>query len=578
MKSYVATLLLAATLHAANIRVTAINYISPTFTPNVLPYVPRWAQKAIDGAYNPPSGQEILFDILNVSTGYYELWSCAGGIGLTPNQVCATGTQVCISCTSAFKTLTWGSSAIERSIGTCSWSHSGLYVVCSVQDANSLLPGLGLPVPLSGTVTTSGTAVTRTSGSSFTIALTNAPITINNVVYTVATYNSANNLTLASSAGVQAVPVAYAAEITTADPGVGGDMHAVVYNRNFTAKWQIDNATAVFFPGPGGNAQGFSANGPGSTSGTRAIPINGTRGIWFLDFNADDTLIAGSNNTCFVGVDPICTNNVLGTEIEVIPWTPGGSFPSTAAINGTVAFIHLPGVGGVTCSGSTCNNNTPQFVYEFEGWFPTDPLQFYVASFNFIQNGNPLVFSLHGAGSAYANVPPCSPVTDPFKCHWSEHTHMAPDGQHFALASTYVTGPIQGEPTASPVFFPVTYPPFQGVAWLDTHYPNPIAQTPPAVFPGVLGLTNPNIPGNQPEYIDSTLNPTAANKCHNRSAALQFSPDNKYILSNAEETTQAGGVCPGGHGTFGFSFLLMSIQPEMEVRGGAKLRGGAKTR
>lgn len=63
----------------------------------------------------------------------------------------------------------------------------------------------------SGTVTTSGTAVTWASGTLFNAnsGWTGLSITINSVSYTIASVSSTNALTLTSSAGTQSSPVAY---------------------------------------------------------------------------------------------------------------------------------------------------------------------------------------------------------------------------------------------------------------------------------------------------------------------------------------------------------------------------------
>jgi hypothetical protein len=56
----------------------------------------------------------------------------------------------------------------------------------------------------SGTCNTTGTAVARVSGDNFNADMVNTPITINAVAYVVATFTDANNITLTSTAGVQA--------------------------------------------------------------------------------------------------------------------------------------------------------------------------------------------------------------------------------------------------------------------------------------------------------------------------------------------------------------------------------------
>lgn len=53
------------------------------------------------------------------------------------------------------------------------------------------------------TVNTSGTAVTRTAGDSFTGLIAGAPITINSVAYTIQSVTDGDNLVLTSTAGTQ---------------------------------------------------------------------------------------------------------------------------------------------------------------------------------------------------------------------------------------------------------------------------------------------------------------------------------------------------------------------------------------
>jgi hypothetical protein len=478
--------LLCANVYAANIRVTAINYILPNS--GALVYVPRWAQFDISGNYNAPSNQDILYDQL--VSGYHQLNSCAGPPGATPSQVCASGTQQCLSCSNTFKTITWGSSSVTRSVGPCSWSRDGNYAVCGVQDATSTLAGYGAP-----------------------------------------------------SGGV-----------ATADPGIGGDMHIVVYNKTFTAAWQIpDSGCATYC---GGAAGGLTS------SGTRVVPINGTRGGWFPGFNADGTKIGWVNIVCLTGIDSNCTQIVEGTEIEVATWSPGASFPSTAAVS-NVVFLTPAGIGGVACTGSPstgrCDPASTQYLYEFEHWHPTDPLRFVVAGATYIQNGNTYIVSLAGSGSSPALMPICpTNLANIYLCHWNEHVMWSPDGQHMALATTYPTGPVQGQLTASPVLSSTNYPPLQEIAFVDPNNSNAI---------GLIKLSYFNSPGS----ADFDGDP----QCHRRFDAVEFSPDNRYILLAMEETTAAGALCTGGHGTLGYAFVLLTLQPLLEIDAGSSLSNGA---
>lgn len=477
-------------LHAANQRITAMNYLD--VNGGDLVYVPTWAQNDIQGHFHAPVGEEILYLHLNNLTGFYELWSGSGTPGSTPSQILTTASQTCISCSPAFATAVWGSPSTVRSVGRAQWFRNGQYIVFSAQDAASTLPGYGVPAP--------GTC--------------------------------------------------------TADPGIGCDHHIWVMDRTFTKFWQIDSAICA--TSCAGTAPGFAANG------TRAVPINGTRGGWFPASSADGNTIAWSNNTCVIGIDSVCTQIVLGTELEIITWDPGSSFPSTATVTGVSFAEPASAGGGISCAAGSCTANDPQYFYEMHTFHPTNPAIFYVAAADYIQTGSVYEVDLTGTGSERALLPLCPvPYLDPTLCHWSEHASLAPDGQHYAVATTLDTGPVQGEPTASPVFAPATYPPLQEVDWVDPHNDGNQAGT------GRVRLTYFNTPGN-PEFINAA--------CHVRFAAVIFSPDNRYILLNNEETTSAGTVCPGGHGILGFVFVLLSIEPHFELRGGAALVGGAYAR
>ena len=481
MRTWMA-LLLSVNVYAANIRVTAIGYITPNGGGFV--YSPRWAQFDISGNYHAPSNQDILYD--HLVSGYYQLNSCAGPPGATPAQVCAAETQQCISCSSAFQLLTWGVSSITRSIGTCSWSRDGNYAVCAVQDAASTIPGVGLPT-----------------------------------------------------------------DTGTADPGIGADMHIVIYNNTFTALWQIPDSVCATYCG--GAAGGLTS------AGTRVVPINGTRGGWFPEFNADGTKIGWSNIGCLAGIDASCTHITEGTEIEIAAWSPGASFPSTASIS-SVSFQD-PSGGGVVCTGTPstgrCDPASTQFLYEFEHWHPTDPLQFVMVTATYIQNGNPTIVSLRGAGSAMPLMPACgSPYADISVCDWNEHSVWLPDAQHLAMSNTFVTGPVMGQLTASPVLS-TNYPPIEEIALVDPNNTNAI---------GAIKLTYFNSPGSS-DYEGDPL-------CHTRFAGVETSPDGRYLLLNMQATRASGEACTGAHGIYGYSFAMLTLQPLLEIDGGAGLSNG----
>jgi hypothetical protein len=484
MRPAIALLCLVAgwQLDAANLRVTAMNYL--TVNNGDVVYVPTWAQKDINGNFNAPSGQEILYLHLNRTTGYYELWAGSGAPGAAPSQILTTASQTCISCSAAFATAVWGNASIVRSVGRAQWFRNGQYVVFSAQDGASTLAGSGVP----------------------------------------------------------------AGGLCTADPGVGCDHHIWVMDYTFTKFWKIDSVTCA--ASCGGTASGFAANG------TRVVPINGKRGGWFPASSADGSTIAWSNNTCITGIDSVCTEIVMGTEIEIVGWNPGASFPSTAAVT-AVSFSNPANAGGISCVAGSCTANDPQYFYEMHDFHPTNPAILYGAAANYIQTGN--IYEISTAtGSTRFLLPLCpAPYTDTSLCQWSEHVALAPDAQHYAAATTIDTGPVEGEPTASPVFAPATYPPLEELDFLDPHNVNGI---------GRVRLTYFNTPGN-PEFINTA--------CHVRFAAVVFSPDNNYILLNNEETTTGGALCPGGHGTYGYVFVLLSIADHFELRGGASLASGA---
>lgn len=96
---------------------------------------------------------------------------------------------------------------------------------------------------LTGTCTTSGTAVTFSSGSSFTGAWAGLAITINAIGYTVSSVGSATALTLTGSAGVQASPVTFSISVPggagsgTCTTSSSGDTVTYVSGTNFETSW-----------------------------------------------------------------------------------------------------------------------------------------------------------------------------------------------------------------------------------------------------------------------------------------------------------------------------------------------------
>ena len=550
--------------------VTATTYIS-TNSGDVV-YVPTWAQKDVNGNYNAPAGKEILYLHLNNSTGYYELWSCAGSLNSSTSAVCNTSSQTCISCSSAFKTMVWGSPAAAKSMGRCQYSRDGNYAVCSYQDAASTLPGYGVPSAPGAVRGTTPGPFAITSGVNDTLSLKVDGGTTYNVVFSagstsaaavasqinaqatglVASATSTNHvliLTGANGAGHSIGIIAsngtgtlgftngatYTGAGTnggpgcTGDPGIGCDHHIAVFKSDFSAMWPIDSATCS--TKCGGTVPGFSANG------TRAVPVNGQWGGWFPAFSADGTRIAWSNNVCLASTGCPPPVLLLGNEIEWIAWSPGANFPSTANVI-SVSFVTSGGVGigGANCSGANCTLNDPSYGYEMHDWDPTDPLVFYLAEYNLIQTGNVAQVSLHGSGSVTTYMPVCaSPYTDPNNCHWNEHVHMLPDRSWYALATTIDTGAVNGQPNASPVYAPATYPPYQEIDFIDPTQTNGLNR---------FKATNFN---------------TGATTCHRRFDSVELSPDQQYLLLGIEETQANGAVCSGAHSANGYSLVLLSI-------------------
>ena len=527
---------------AANVRVTAINYVSPANAG--LAYIPRLAQYATNGTYNVPTNttsgmsEDMTFDLLNSGTGYYDQYVCSFPLGASIGQICPAPSQVCISCGSAFRTLVWGVTTTNttpgvRSIGPCSLSHSGLYWACGVQDANSTLAGYGLPAP-------------------------------------------------------------------TGDPGIGGDMHIDIFNQNFTAFWQIDSTVCATYCGNSPSSPGLAGNG------TRVVPVGSNcasptwaacRGGWFAVWGADDTRIMWSNVVGFVQTDAFCSANVSNTEcteVESITWSPGSGCSLTSACasfnscagQGTqtggacgatvtsVNFAEPASMGGIICSstsgpGSTpgCLPNSPQYGYEVEHGTP-NPLQFLVATFSTLYDGNPAILDFTPPGSAKLFMPYCEPPTAT-NCHWNEHAVMSPDGQTIVISSTYATGPFNGEPSASPLFYPATYPVAQELFLLDPH--NPVIGSTNTGAIGGIALTHFNTPGS-PEFVS---NAGGIGPCHVGFAGVEWSADGRYIMANMQGRTGQNTGCTGAHGMFGYSFMVLSLQPESLMLGGATLTNGA---
>ena len=452
-------------------------------------YIPTWTPG--------PTGQEILYlrfnsgVATNGTTGYWELWSCSGSPNATSNQICTSGSQTCISCLTVFRNAVWGSTSAVATVGESSWINlSGtFYLLISYQDITSTLVGFGLP-----------------SGGK-----------------------------------------------STADPGIGSDHRIAILDVTFTNIFRVTQTTCGFLCG--GTAPGYSANGPSSGQGTRAVPINGKNGAWFSYPSADGTRFGYSYTTCVSQIDTTakCTNIVIGTIIEWVTWSPGVSFPSTAAIT-NVHQIQIPGTG-LDCSGSVCNVIIPpnghQIMHEMHPWNPVNNNQFLMHTSNLIQTGAVAVVDLSGSGSVTFLTEICpSNTTPPFTntnlCHWIEHGVWMVDGRGVILASTKDTGSVHGAPNASPVWAGLvpsyaTYPPSQELEYFSVFNTNSV---------GRVKLTAFNNPFSS-QFVDAG--------CYNRYDGVAASPDGQYILAGLEQINAAGtntGTCTAGKG---FTLTLFSF-------------------
>jgi len=436
-------------------------------------------------------------------------------------QVSFIGGNICFSCTQAFKNLVWGSpTATGKSVGACVPSHSGNYVACVVQDLNSTVAGRGLPADI-------------------------------------------------YSAG----------GLGTGDPGVGADCHIVIFNKSFTAMWQIPDGPSGLNGVPSVTCYSYCNGTAGAYGftfpGTRYVPINGTRGSWFPQWNANDTIIGFSSIVCFQASDVNClgsgTNRMIeGTQIELVTWSNPSlsTFASSGATVVSVQFVAPLGQGGVYCSGlsstAACYPSSYQTMYEFEHWHPTNPSIFTVAAANSTSTANILVVNTNG--SVTPLMPPCTQSPPNVNtCQWREHNVWSPDGNWIFALNTDATGYVQyanspspgtPEPTATPLY---TFPYEEEVSMLD----------PNGMFGSGIKLTYFNTAGN-PEY-------TGDSACRIAGDSLEISPDGRWLLLGTQMHHQATGtMCnPGGQGTYGYAFAVLGFQPTPVTLSGNVFMGGA---
>lgn len=211
-----------------------------------------------------------------VSNNWYYIAMNSGQLGTSEPTWCTTA-----SCEVVDGTVTW-----RRWTGStqCAWCIKNLFEIKSARDAylsfnvfdrkwfqdqirainikneqQSLYPSFSnncVPT-FSGTVTTNGTTVTKVSG---TLPWQNDPtgqdgvnskaITINGVGYTISTFDTENQLTLTTDAGIQAAPVAFT---YGNDPAVRLCQAGQSFNFNMTHN-VLRNMDAVLVSFPGTNA------------------------------------------------------------------------------------------------------------------------------------------------------------------------------------------------------------------------------------------------------------------------------------------------------------------------------------
>lgn len=209
-----------------------------------------------------------------------------------------------------------------------------------------------------GYVDTSGTSVTRVSGSPFTSGMAGNLITINGVTYAVATFVDANNLTLTSSAGTQSNKSYFSLvgnrggylrfrQLTT------GTYPSALTGTSFSGDPMLwagsSNGTPTPVSSVGLNTNAYINAAAGFYSANTATdtiqaPYGGLYGKW---------LIAG-NSTIWISV-PSGTVNTSGTSVTLVTGSNflGFSVGDTIKINGTnYTVLLVNSATSITLTGS----------------------------------------------------------------------------------------------------------------------------------------------------------------------------------------------------------------------------------
>lgn len=186
---------------------------------------------------------------------------------------------------------------------------------------------------LSGTLSTSGTAVTRVSGSAFdTInGVAGNLMIIAGVTFTVSTWNSVTSVTLTTSAGTQ-TGVPYTAMTYHARGNVGNDFLPVQMFPNGN-QLMIVSAGSVYVDGGAGPViQNFSGASSGfvNTAGLVATWVSGDLFDQTL-VNQTVTVNSVSNSCLYVSPDGKTMNVAVGMGTHTnVTWT-AGPYPVTAS-------------------------------------------------------------------------------------------------------------------------------------------------------------------------------------------------------------------------------------------------------